>query len=599
MPTSTTPSSPFAIFGAGFRLIGRFVRARPVPFALAVTGAAIFASGVVLGAVVVGNLTDSVIVPVLDRGERIGNRLLVGLALIVGVSVWKAAGIVLRRSSAGWFQSNSQADVRTRLIEHQLDLRLSWFAKRTTGDLLSVTQSDALQGTGILAPLPYGTGVSLLLVTTVVLVFSIDWVLGLLTLAALAVYLYIDILGAWRIFLQIEDIQKLQGRVSSVAHESFDGALTVKALGREAEETARFGRAVDAHRERLVAIGRLIGSFRTAVDAIPSVSMILVLVVGAIRIRQGFLSAGDLVTITYLLSLLSVPIRLIGYVTWDLASSLAGWQRVQEVLDADDRVGYGPLTAVAEPHGADVHGEEVAFSYDGAEEVLRDVRFRIPPGQTVAVVGPTGSGKSTIALLLARLWDPASGSITIDGRDLRNFARSELPTEVAYVGQSPFLFDDTVAANIALGGRIAFDEIRAAASLAGADGFIARLSAGFDTRVGERGTTLSGGQQQRVALARALARRPRLLVLDDATSAVDPSVEAEILRGLREAELPSTVVMVAYRPASIVLADQVVYVEKGRVVGQGTHQELLESVPGYARLVRAYEEDAAARAGGG
>lgn len=595
---AVTPSSPFAIFGAGFRLIGRFVRARPVPFALAVTGAAIFASGVVLAAVVVGKLTDSVIVPVLDRGEGIGNRLLVGLALIVGVSVWKAAGIVLRRSAAGWFQFNSQADLRARLIEHQLDLRLAWFAKRTTGDLLSVTQSDALQGTGILAPLPYGTGVSLLLVTTVVLVFSIDWALGLLTLAALAVYLWVDILGAWRIFLQIEDIQKLQGRVSSVAHESFDGALTVKALGREAEETARFGRAVSVHRERLVAIGRLIGSFRTAVDAIPAVSMIALLVVGAVRIRAGVISAGDLITITYLLSLLSVPIRLIGYVTWDLASSLAGWQRVQEVLDADDRVDYGSLHAVLEATGADLEGDEVAFSYDGAAEVLRDVRFHIPPGKTVAVVGPTGSGKSTIALLLARLWDPASGSITIDGRDLRHFGRSELPAEVAYVGQAPFLFDDTVAANIGLGGRMGGDEVRAAARLAGAGEFIAELPAGFETKVGERGTTLSGGQQQRVALARALARRPRLLVLDDATSAVDPSVEAEILRGLREAELPSTVVMVAYRPASILLADQVVYVEKGRVVAQGTHPELLESVPGYARLVRAYEEDAAARAGG-
>jgi ABC-type multidrug transport system fused ATPase/permease subunit len=234
----------------------------------------------------------------------------------------------------------------------------------------------------------------------------------------------------------------------------------------------------------------------------------------------------------------------------------------------------------------------VDFTYDGSASVFVGLNFDLNPGVTLAVVGPTASGKSTLSLLLARLWDPATGSIHLDGRNLSQFAGSELPREVSYVAQDAFLFDDTVAGNITLGIGFSDEEVRQAASLAGADEFIDDLPDAYETMLGERGTTLSGGQRQRIALARALIRKPRLLILDDATSAVDPSVEAVILRSLKSAALPSTIVVVAYRPASIRLADEVVYIDDKRVVAHGTHGELLASTPGYARLVQAYEEDA-------
>jgi ABC-type multidrug transport system fused ATPase/permease subunit len=214
----------------------------------------------------------------------------------------------------------------------------------------------------------------------------------------------------------------------------------------------------------------------------------------------------------------------------------------------------------------------------------------IPPGRTIAIVGPTGSGKSTLATLLARLWDPDGGVIRLDDRDLRDFARSALPGEVAFVAQEAFLFDDTVRANISVGGNPDDVAVARAAAMAGATEFIDTLPRAFDTMLGERGTTLSGGQRQRLALARALVRMPRLLILDDATSSVDSSVEAEILESLKRAELPSTIVIVAYRRASILLADEIIYIEEGRILGRGSHRDLLQ-VPGYARILEAYDED--------
>ncbi|MDP8959895.1 MAG: ABC transporter ATP-binding protein/permease [Actinomycetota bacterium] len=593
--TSPTRDTPFSVVRGGLGLIAQFVRRRPASFALAVTGAAAFASAIVASAVVVGWVTDRLIIPVLDGGEPVAGRLLPAVLLILGVATWKAAGITLRRTAAGWLQFHTQADLRSRLMEHQLDLRLSWFSRRTTGDLLAVTESDASQATWVLAPLPYGTGVSLLLVGSVVVITVIDPWLGLITLAALAGIVSADVWGAWRTFRLYEEVQELRGRMSGVAHESFDGALTVKALGREAFETARFRKTVEALRDGLIRVGIVFSSYRAVVDALPAATTVVLLLVGVVRIRAGAVTPGDMVTVAYLLSLLAVPVRLVGYVTWEMATSLAGWGRVEEVLGATEQVPYGTLPARRDGQGAEVSGRRVGFSYQEGPLVLDELHLEVPPGRTVAVVGSTGSGKSTLAVLLARLWDPVSGTISLDGRDLRRFARSELAAEVAYVPQEAFLFNDTVSGNISLGAPCSPEEVEQAARLAGAHEFVTALPEGYDTRIGERGTTLSGGQQQRVALARALVRRPRLLVLDDATSAVDPSVEARILRGLKEARLPSTVLVVAYRRATIVLADEVIYLEDGRVVAQGRHRDLLEQVPGYAHLLRAYEEDAAAR----
>jgi ATP-binding cassette, subfamily B, bacterial len=580
----------------GRRLVARFVRGHPVAFFLAVGGAALFAASIVASAIVIGRITDDLILPVLGEGEDRGNRLLVAVILVAAVSLWKAIGIVLRRAAAGWVQYRTRADVRSALIDHQLSLELAWYEDRSTGDLLAVSEADTLQGTWVLAPLPYATGATLLLIVSATMITVIDPFLGLVAGFFLALIVVVDVAGGWITFEYFGKVQEAKGAVGRVAHESIDGALTVRSLGREAEEVRRLEVAVHGLRDAIIRVGRFWATFRSVTESLPAICVVVSLVVGVIRIEQGVITTGQLVTVAYLVSLLAIPMRLIGFVLWALAQSTASWERVQRILDADEFVHHGDRSAITDATGGAIDGDDVSFAYVSGTPVIDDLTFEIPPGRTVAVVGPTGSGKSTIARLLVRLWDPQTGVIRLDDRDLRSFARTELAAEVALVAQDGFLFDDTVTGNITLGLPIDDTDIAEAIRLAGAAEFTRDLPHGLDTKIGERGLSLSGGQRQRISLARALVRKPRLLVLDDATSAVDPSVEVEILRGLRRAELPSTVVIIAYRRSSITLADEVVFVEDGRIVAHGTHDELLETTPGYARLLVAYEEDAARRA---
>lgn len=591
--------TPGAVIRDGFGLIWRFVRGHPWSFAIALVGSFLFAGAIIASAKVIGWVTDSVIIPVLDKGADPDGLLVTAVLVIMAVAIAKAIGVVFRRASAGWLTFKTRQDSRNALVDHQLSLKMSWFDRQAIGNLLAVADADVDQGTGVLHPLPYATGVSFLLVGSLVLIAGTDVWLGLGALIGLSVIVGFNLWGSWVTYWLWEDVQKNRGRVAALAHESFDGALTVKALGREDYVADHFQDASETLRDGLIEVYSKWRGFQTIVQALPQMLTLVLLVVGVIRIDAGFLTTGEMVTIAYLLTLLAFPTRFLGFILWEMAASLASWQRVEEVMKADDFMPYGRDLAKAGGGAAAVSGSTVGFSYDGDIPVLEGLNLDLRAGTTLAIVGPTGSGKTTLSVLLSRLWDPDTGDIHLDGRDLRSFAVSELPHEVGYVAQTAFLFDDTVANNITLGEPYDQRDIEAAAGLAGAAEFIQELRDGYETDLGERGTTLSGGQRQRIALARALIRKPRLLLLDDATSAVDPSVEAEILKSLKLAELPSTIVIVAYRPASIRLADEVVFLDQRRILAHGTHQELLLSTPGYADLVQAYENDARRMSGGG
>ncbi|MGB0099234.1 MAG: ABC transporter ATP-binding protein, partial [Nocardioides sp.] len=292
----------------------------------------------------------------------------------------------------------------------------------------------------------------------------------------------------------------------------------------------------------------------------------------------------------------SFPIRSIGWLLGEFPRSVVGYHRVRNVLLATGEMPYGDRAVDRGGAGARLEVEGLGYRYDAEHRLLEGVTFDVEPGRTVAVVGATASGKSTLTGLISRLVDPDEGRVLLDGTDLRDLARGELAQVLAVVAQSAFLFDDTVRGNVTLGRQVdgadvSDEEVWAALRTAQADGFVAALPDGLDTHLGERGTSLSGGQRQRISLARALVGRPRLLVLDDATSAVDPEVEARILQALRSGSRDSTLVVVAYRKATIALADEVVHLEGGRVADRGTHAELLARSPAYAHLVNAYEAE--------
>ncbi|MEU7617462.1 ABC transporter ATP-binding protein [Micromonospora rifamycinica] len=585
----------------GLSILGRAIREQPRIFAVAVAGSVLFGGLVIASAYVVGAVVGDVVVPAVESGEVGTGTLALAAVALFGISVLRVVGIFGRRLGAGYMQFRLQAAYRRRVTRRYLELPLSWHHRNATGTLLSNANSDVEAAWYPIAPLPFAVGTLVMLVGAVGSLFATDWALALVGLAVFPALFALNVVYSRRMAPRQARAQRLRAEVSGIAHESFDGALVVKTMGREAQETARFAGRAGQLRDALISVGRLRGVFDPLLETLPSLGTLAVLVVGTIRLRQGAISVTELVSVAFLFTVLAFPVRAIGWVLAELPRSVAGWDRVSRVLDATGEMPYGTDTLDRDGPPATLAFADVHFGYAPAEahlpgaQVLGEVTFTVPAGRTVALVGPTGAGKSTIASLAVRLVDPDAGTVSLDGVDVRRLTAESLASTAALVAQVPFVFDDTVRANISLD-RPGIDdgEVWAALRLAEADGFVAALPDGLDTMVGERGTSLSGGQRQRLTLARALAGRPRLLVLDDATSAVDPRVEAAILAGLRSPapgqQAAASILVVAYRRATIALADEVIYLEQGRVLARGTHTELLATVPGYVDLVTAYEQ---------
>jgi ATP-binding cassette subfamily B protein len=580
-----------AVVRRGMRHVRRAIVEQPGMFTLAFLASSLYGGMTVASAYVLGEVTDRVVLPALDDGVTSAGALTLAVAAILGVAVLKILGILGRRLFAGVMGYRLQAEYRRRVTGQYLRLPLSWHQRHPTGQLLSNANSDVEAAWFFVAPLPFACGAVVMIGITVAALVATDPWLALVGLVVFPLVFVVNAVYSQAMSPRMRRAQQLRAEVSEIAHESFDAALVVKTLGREDVETRRFAERAEELRGGLVAVGRVRGLFDPLMEALPNLGTLAVLLIGAGRVADGATDAGDLVSIAYLFTVLALPIRAIGWVLADLPRALAGFDRVTPVLDATGETPHGTEVAVAGAGGAGLGVRRVDYGFEGAARpTLSGVTFDVAPGSTVAVVGPTGSGKSTLAGLLVRLVDPGTGEVLLDGVDLRALREGEVSTQAAFVPQGTFLFDDTVRGNVTLGADLPDDEVWAALRVAAADDVVRRLPEGLDTRVGERGATLSGGQRQRIALARAVVRRPRLLVLDDATSAVDPAVEARILDALRDAERPSTVVVVAYRQATIALADEVVWLEGGRVLARGSHEQLLAEVPGYASLVRAYAQ---------
>ena len=583
--THRVPGPPAGVIRRGLAILMVSVREQPKVFAVSAVGSTLFALTTIAQAYVFGIITERVIVPSLERGEAAPATLAVCFIAVMAVATLKVVGIVARRLAAGIMQYRLQAAYRRRVTRRYLDLPVSWHQKHPTGELLSTANSDVEALWRPIAPFPFAVGVLIMLVVSLGLLVVTDPVLALVGSVVFPSIAVLTVIYSRRMTPLMTRAQQLRGEVSAIAHESFDGALVVKTLGREDTETDRFQAKAGELREAMTAVGRVRGLFDPLMESLPPLGVLVVLLAGTSRVGSGDIEPGELVRVAYLFTLLALPVRALGWVLNELPSSVVGWDRVQGVLTAPGSQLHGPQTLpTAAAVGLEV--DRVSFAY-GDAEVLREVSFDVPAGRTVAVVGPTGAGKSTLTTLLVRLVDPDHGSVRIDGVDLRQLAAGSLAGAAALVPQQTFLFDDTVRENVTLGASFTDDQVWAALAVAQAQGFVRALPAGLDTLVGERGTTLSGGQRQRLALARAVVRRPQLLILDDATSSVDPRVEQRILAELRGSE--GTLVVVAYRRSTIALADEVVYLDSGRVADRGPHEQLLRRSPGYRELVTAYE----------
>ncbi len=579
-----------SVFRRGLAVVWRSARAQKVTFAVSLVGATLYALAAVGTTVVLGRITDQTIVPAFETGEVTKAAAIGSAAAVLAIALLRAVSIIFRRYFAALTTFRTQARLRRAVTDRYLDVPMRYHRSRPTGTLLAHADADVVAATEVLNALPFSLGVLVLIALALVSLLLVDPVLTLIAVLLFPALALVNRLYTSRVERPAAIVQQRVGDVSRVVHESFDGALVVKTLGRTDAEVERIDGAAARLQEARVRVGRIRGSFEPVIDALPSIGIIIVLLVGTWQVTSGVLQPGDLVQAMALFGLLAFPMRVVGFFLQELPRAVVASERIDQVLAEPDAPHGGGASAIALPAGPlTVRFERVAYAY-GAVPVLDDVDLELPAGDVVALVGATGAGKTTLCELLVRMDDPSSGTIRLGGCDLSALAVSTVRAEVALVFQESFLFADTVRENITLGLDVADDEVRAAAAIARADRFVAALPKGLDTIVGERGVTLSGGQRQRLALARALLRRPRVLVLDDATSAVDPVIEAEILDGLRRS-LEMTTLVVAHRNSTIELADRVAFLVDGRIAAEGDHEDLL-ALPAYRALVRAYAVEA-------
>ena len=553
----------------------------PKPFAVAVGGAAVFALGTVASSLGVQWVIDHVIIPRFEEGRVASGTVITGLALLSVIGVVRAAGVVVRRIFAGIAMWRIARTLGENVVDRLVAQPVAWHQRRPDGDLVARAGVDVDAAVSVLAPIPFSTGTILLIVVSSVWLLVSDLPLGLCAVAVFPILVALNIVYQRKVDRYYTEAQDHLGALSAGVHESFEGVQLVKAYGAEARETERLATMAGRLRDARVRAVRVRGTFEALLDVVPSLTNALLVFVGAMRVEAGAVTVGQLSSFVYLFTLLVLPLRLIGYVLSEIPHSLAGWRRVREVVDADvepdPRASIRPAEA-----GTAVRLSDVVFAFEGTESGARpalDVDLAVPTGRIVAVVGPTGGGKSTLVELVGGLIAPTAGAVY----------RGEGPT--ALVFQEAFLLAGTIRDNLTLGQERTDDELWESLRLAEAADFVAEMPHRLDTVVGERGVSLSGGQRQRVALARALLRRPRLLLLDDTTSALDPTTERLVLGHLRRALAGTTVVIVASRPSTIALADEVIYLANGAVVDHGRHHQLMTRHPGYRALVEAFESD--------
>jgi ATP-binding cassette, subfamily B, bacterial len=499
--------------------------------------------------------------------------------LIAAFGILQAIGTGLRRYTAFRLSYRIETDMRDRLFAHLQRLHFAFHDEAQTGQLMSRANTDIFQVNQVLVVLPISLASIFILIGVIAVMASKSVLLTVLALGALP---FLNIAAArfsHRIGPITFDLQRKLGDLSGVVEETVAGIRAVKGFGAERLQVERLEEEADAVLGRALEAARMRAWFLPLVDFLPALALVAILWYGGHLVLDGHLQVGDLVAFNSYILMLVFPIRMAGMLVAQSSRASAAAGRIHEVLVTEPEIADPAHGATLPPEGkGELRFEDVRFAYGSGAPVLQGLDLVLRPGEAVAVVGPTASGKTTIARLIPRFYDVDGGRVLIDGVDVRELPLRELRRAVGIVFEDTFLFSDSVRSNIAFADPDApMEAVVHAAQLAGADEFLTELPDGYETVVGEHGYSLSGGQRQRVAIARAVISKPRVLILDDATSSVDPTKEHEIRGALREVMAGRTTIIIAHRPATIALADRVVLIQNGKAVAEGTHEELLAS----------------------
>jgi ABC-type multidrug transport system fused ATPase/permease subunit len=560
-------------------LLRQLLKFHPKPFLIAVAGASVYAICTVASSFGLGYVVDEVIIPryqtdIIDR-----QTFLTACLIVIGIGLVRAVGVVVRRSYAGVSHWSTSESLSTQLIRHIMRQPTMWHQKHMTGDLVARIGVDSDTAASVLGPLPFSTSVVLLVGLTSVWLVIIDTPLGLLAVTVIPLLFALNLGYQRRIDRHFDSAQKALGDLSEAVHESFDGVMVVKAFGAEDREHVRLATISSKLKEARIRAVNARAVFEALVDGTPSLVNVSLIAYGAVRVRSGDLTIGELSSFIYLFTLLVFPLRIIGYLLSEIPHSSSGFKRVREILDEplEDQPVVNKLSSDSK---LAVKIEHARFTYaEGAVPVFSDVSFSVPVGSIVAVVGETGSGKSTLLKLIAGLISAQDGSVHV----------SEGGS--ALVFQEPFLFSGSLQFNLTLGKSVPITDIARALWASVSEEFVSELDQGIDTIVGERGISLSGGQRQRIALARAIASGRHTLLLDDTTSALDPTTESMVIDRLASLSDTTTTIIVASRPTTIKIADYVLFVHDGIVHDLSTHDELMRTSQTYLNLMMSFEID--------
>jgi len=505
--------------------------------------------------------------------------------LIIAAAI-NFGGIYLRRYRGGQLSLDVQHDMRTELFDALSRLDGARQDEIRTGQLVGRAITDLNMVQGLMSMVPVTLGNIVLFILSLGIMVVLSPVLTLVTVLVAPALYFIALASRRRLFPASWDAQQQSGEVAGVVDEAIGGVRVVKGFGQEEQEQRRLETASEklfASRLRMI---RITAKYNPALTAVPSLGMVGVLALGGWLAIEGSITLGTFLAFSAYLAQMTGPVRMLTYMVTLGQEARASVIRVFDIIDSRPVITDKPDAAGLPPGAAGLSFDDVTFGYVPGQPVLRGLSLQVAPGETVAVVGASGSGKSTLAQLLPRFYDPQAGVVRVGGYDVADLTRDSLRAAIGLVMEDSFLFSDTLRANIAYGRPDATDEqVLAAAQAAQAHEFITRLPQGYDTMVGEQGLTLSGGQRQRVALARALVTDPRLLMLDDATSAIDPRLEAEIHTALREVMRGRTTLIIAHRRSTLNLADRIVVLDSGRVADSGTHEELAERCALYRKLI--------------